>query len=122
MVDARFVYAEDIPHSRMPFYYQNADVCVIPSLYEENFSIVIPEAASCGCVVVTSNRGVLPEAVKGFGFAIDPTPEKFAEMIKTLKDELYLKKLRKKTIKYARKHFTSKNEEMIINEHLKSAV
>ena len=38
-------------------------VAVVPSTWEEPFGIVALEAAACGCVVVGSNAGGLPEAV-----------------------------------------------------------
>jgi glycosyltransferase involved in cell wall biosynthesis len=39
------------------------EIAVIPSIWEEPFGIVALEAAACGCVVVGSDGGGLPEAI-----------------------------------------------------------
>jgi len=43
-------------------------VMVIPSKWPEPFGIVILEGLACGCKVVCSSDGGLPEASNGFGF------------------------------------------------------
>lgn len=47
------------------------DVTAVPSVWEEPFGLVALEAAACGCAVVASNIGGLPEAMgpTGRGFA-----------------------------------------------------
>jgi glycogen(starch) synthase len=41
----------------------SAAILVVPSLYEEPFGIVALEAIACGCTVIASSGGGLPEAV-----------------------------------------------------------
>jgi glycosyltransferase involved in cell wall biosynthesis len=50
---------------------RNHDVTAVPSVWEEPFGLVALEAAACGCTVVASNIGGLPEAMgpMGRGFA-----------------------------------------------------
>lgn len=112
---AKFVYAENVPHKDMPKLFQQADILVVPSIYEEGFPLTIAEGASCGCVVIASNRGGLPEMVGPFGLVIEPDPLKFWTMIYTLSNDKYrLKKLRKLAIQYAKEHFSVKNVEVFI--------
>ena len=110
-----FIYAENVPHEEMPSYYQTSDILVVPSLYEEGFPNVVPEGASCGCVVIASNRGGLPELVKPFGYVVEPLPKNFREIILMLnRDRGRLKHKRKETILYAKKHFTHRNAKVFI--------
>jgi glycogen(starch) synthase len=51
---------------------RNHNVVVVPSVWEEPFGLVALEAAACGCEVVASSIGGLPEAMgpMGRGFAV----------------------------------------------------
>ena len=42
--------------------YNRAKICVVPSVWEEPFGIVVLEALACGCAVLVSKTGGLPEA------------------------------------------------------------
>jgi D-inositol-3-phosphate glycosyltransferase len=45
-----------MPQSKLPLYYNAADICVIPSFYE-TFSLVILESLACGTPVVSTDVG-----------------------------------------------------------------
>ena len=47
-----------------------ADVCVVPSLWEEPFGRVVVEAAYNGCALIVSNRGGIPEIIQKLGAGI----------------------------------------------------
>lgn len=51
--------------------YQGCIAYVQPTLYE-GFGLAIAEAIACGCRVVTSNRGAVPEVSGRFGICVDP--------------------------------------------------
>lgn len=59
-----------VPLKELPLFYNAADVFVLPSLYE-GFGIPAAEAMSCGCPVVASNAGALPEITGGAGKTVD---------------------------------------------------
>jgi glycosyltransferase involved in cell wall biosynthesis len=110
-------FVENVPYQDLPKHYQMADVCVVPSLYSEGFSRVVIEAASCGCALLTSDKGALPELVSPFGKCIDPTPDKFAEMLEKLKHyRQALEKVQMLTIVYASENFSEKNAEVFYVE------
>ena len=55
---------------------------LFPSLWEEPFGRVAVEAMACGCIVIGSKRGGIPEVVDDCGLIVEPTPALFAEAIK----------------------------------------
>ena len=105
-----YEYIETVPYKDLHTYYKKADVVVVPSLYTESFSRVVCEAASCGCVVVASNYGSLPEMVSPFGKCIEPTPLNFSFELNTLKESrVKLEGIQAKTAWYAKENFSEKN-------------
>ena len=52
-------------------YYQHCLAYVQPTLYE-GFGLAIAEAIACGCRVVTSDRGAVPEVAGNYGSCIPP--------------------------------------------------
>jgi glycosyltransferase involved in cell wall biosynthesis len=111
----QFVYVENASHLALPEYYKSADVVVVPSLYPEGFSRVVIEAASCGCAVITSNRGSLPELVSAWGICINPTPDYFADtLLEFYDDKEYLQKCKHRALEYARANFSERNAEVFL--------
>ncbi len=51
--------------------YNDHKIVIVPSDWDEPFGLVAIEALACGCKVIVSNRGGLPEAVGNFGIIID---------------------------------------------------
>lgn len=60
-----------IPGSDLAILFRNAEVFIAPSLYE-GFGLPVLEAMSCGCAVIASNAGALPEIVGRGGQAFAP--------------------------------------------------
>jgi len=60
-----------VPHSDLVALYSLAEVFVLPSLYE-GFGFPPLEAMACGCPVIVSDRGSLPEVVGNAAILIDP--------------------------------------------------
>lgn len=58
---SRIIYRGQISSSDIQKEYQNADVCVIPSLWDEPFGRVVIEAASNACAIIASDKGGIPE-------------------------------------------------------------
>jgi glycosyltransferase involved in cell wall biosynthesis len=118
-IDYEFI--ENVPYEDLAPHYQMADVVVIPSLYSEGFSRVVIEAASCGCAVIASNRGSLPEMVLPFGKCIEPIPTEFVmQLIKLKFHRENLRKLQMNTAIYALEHFNEKNARVFYEDSLYS--
>jgi glycosyltransferase involved in cell wall biosynthesis len=52
--------------------FQQSTLCVIPSSWDEPFGMVALEAMACGCRVIASHTGGLPEAVGLGGVTVPP--------------------------------------------------
>lgn len=63
-----------LPHCSDPelgLFYSGADLLVAPSLYE-GFGLPVLEAMACGCPVLISDQGALPEISGDAGFQVNP--------------------------------------------------
>jgi glycosyltransferase involved in cell wall biosynthesis len=57
-------------HDDLPAFYNLAEAFIFPSVYEE-FGNPLVEAMSCGCPIVASNTGAIPEITAGAAFLAD---------------------------------------------------
>lgn len=72
-----------IKQDRLPYYYNAADVCVVPSYYE-SFGLVALEALACGTPVVASDVGDLRNIIRQgkTGYVVTQnTPRELADKI-----------------------------------------
>lgn len=65
--DRRIRLAGPAARRDLPALYAQSDCVVIPSLTAESFSLVLSEAAACGCMVIVSDLGALPERARALG-------------------------------------------------------
>ena len=84
------IYDEQLAHL-----YTGAGVLVTPSHYE-GFGLPALEAMHCGCPVIVSNRGSLPEVVGEAGLLLDPDDE--AAWAYHMTQVLLLSELREKMV------------------------
>ncbi|MBI2031260.1 MAG: glycosyltransferase family 4 protein [Candidatus Levybacteria bacterium] len=69
--DGRFIRLGFVDQKDLVSLYNYASVFAMPSLYE-GFGLPILEAMSCGCPVVTSREGSIPEVAEDAVFYVDP--------------------------------------------------
>ena len=89
-------FLENVTDEELPAFYKNAELFVLPSLYE-GFGLPILEAMKFACPVVTSNISSLPEA--GGDAAIYFDPEDTGDITEKMKKVLGDSKLRSDMIK-----------------------
>ena len=79
-----------LDHQKIVKVYQDMDICVIPSLWEEPFGMVATEAMACGKPVVASKAGGLRDSIEdgvtGFHFPPDDA-NTLSEKINILLDD-----------------------------------
>jgi glycosyltransferase involved in cell wall biosynthesis len=59
-------------HDGIADYMRAADIVVVPSVWKEQYGRVASEAMACGCAVVVSDIGALPELVGDAGVTVAP--------------------------------------------------
>jgi glycosyltransferase involved in cell wall biosynthesis len=80
------VFFDYVPDEDLPYFYNAAEVLVMPSLYE-GFGLPVVEAMACGTPVVCTHAGSLPEVLGQAGVYVDPTDHrKMADALLTLLD------------------------------------
>lgn len=115
-IKGRFVYVEDTPYENMPDIYRGADILVVPALYTDSPDRVVAEGGACGCAVITSDRGALPEQVKEFGISC-PVSDFYCLLKRMVENKKILQAYQKKATEYARENYICKNAEDIIKEY-----
>lgn len=91
-----------VPDVQLAHLYHLAGVLAFPSHYE-GFGLPALEAMHCGCPVVVSDRGSLPEVIGGAGLAVNPDDESawVAALAAVLTDSTLANTLRQKGYKQA---------------------
>lgn len=80
-----------VPSSDLPAYYSGAACFVFPSLYE-GFGFPPLEAMACGCPVIVSNAGALPEITSNAALEISPhDPQGLAKAIEKVLTDMDLR-------------------------------
>jgi glycosyltransferase involved in cell wall biosynthesis len=76
-------YLGHVPRSGIPDLLRSHDVACVLSRSNEPFGLVTLESMACGCAVIASNRGGLPEACGGAAILVDP--DDFLSVVHSLK-------------------------------------
>jgi glycosyltransferase involved in cell wall biosynthesis/SAM-dependent methyltransferase len=100
-------------------YYNAADICVIPSLYQEGFGRVGIEALSCGLpIIAAKNSGmaeVMPNDIARF---VEPTVKNLKkEIVELFNNREALRQMSQKAVSYSRRNFSSNNMESLLKAY-----
>lgn len=95
----------------------NASIVVVPSLWDEPYGLVVSEAMSSGCAVISTNSGGIPEILGGSGLLIKNINKN--KLINKMKLLMSNSSELKKFQKLAWKNFshTSKNYNQLLDQH-----
>ena len=109
-------FLHDVTDEELPSFYKNAEIFVLPSLYE-GFGLPVLEAMKYGTPVITSNISSLPEA--GGDAALYVDPENVSDISEKMKKLLDDKKLREELINKGKKQVEKFSWEKSAQETLK---
>ncbi len=114
--DPQFIRLGFVSQDDLVKIYNLATVFVMPSIYE-GFGLPVLEAMSCGCPVITSREGSLPEVAGDAALYVDPLSEQnIAESIEKIFAELKLQnELAKKGLEQSKKFSIHKMMKDLIN-------
>jgi glycosyltransferase involved in cell wall biosynthesis len=96
----RVVFAGRIGDEDLAAAYSGATCLVLPSLHE-GFGLPPLEAMACGCPVVVSGAGSLPEVVADAGLVVAPEPRALAAAIRAARDAPTAAQLRERGLRRA---------------------
>lgn len=93
-ISERIVFAGSVLNTKLPLYYQEADICVFPSVVagsgdQEGFGLVLVEAMGCECAVVSSDLPAVRDIVindKTGRIVPQKNPDALVEVISELLD------------------------------------
>lgn len=120
--DPGIIYKGYVSDEELVAFYKNAKAFVMPS-FEEGFGIPLLEAMACGCPVVSSNAGSLPEVGSDACLYFDPhNQEDMINQISKILDDLNLRKeLIKKGLKRYKKFSWQKLAKQTLEVYQKCA-
>ncbi len=113
----RVKFLDFVSNEDLSLFYKNAELFILPSLYE-GFGLPVIEAMSYGCPVITSSVSSLPEA--GGDAAVFVDPESVSDIAKKLEKVLTNKKLRGEMIKKGYLHIKKFSWEKTARETLEA--
>ena len=108
-IRGRIIFTGFIPYSEMYQYYQLADICILPSVWQEPCSIGVIECIVSGTPLITTRTGGTPENVTEATILLetDNLTEALKEQLhKYLSDPAELRRLKEKTAKCTYRHGT----------------
>lgn len=100
-----FTFAKNLSIEKLAEWYNNIDILLYPSFYE-SFGRILAEAVTCGCAVVSTKVGAIPETTGIGGILVDYGDWKSMKesAIKLIENKSLRNSLSKKGIKHAKNY------------------
>ena len=108
-------------HNKVIEYFKKASISVVCSRWEEPFGRTSLESASCGCAVIITNRGGLPETITN-GIILNnlSVDSVYTAIEKLIKNKKYRENLQK--LSYQNFSLTNSNASILIDNYRKKLI
>ena len=105
-----------LPYEKSQTLMQKSEILVVPSIWNEPFGLVVAEGMLCGCAIITSNKGAIPEVIEDKGIVLENINVK--KIISSLELLINNSSLRQNFQKKAKHHFkfNAKNSARTLDE------
>jgi glycogen synthase len=126
-LEKNILFLDFVPHEKLLSIYQNHDIFLFPSVWDEPFGIVILEAMSCGLAVIGTATGGSREIIQADETAALVFPKENAEactaqIIRLLEDPSLLERIRKEGRHHVEEKFRFDHTMDSIEKSLKEAI
>jgi glycosyltransferase involved in cell wall biosynthesis len=102
-------FAGPLPRVQIPAIYQQHDIMIVPSVWDEPFGLILLEAMASGLAVVGTATGgsaeILRHEINGLVFAREDSPACAACLYRLLTDPLLYERLRRQGRQTVEQHF-----------------
>ena len=108
-IKGNVIFTGLIEYEDMYKYYKLADLCILPSVWNEPCALTVIECIVCGTPLITTKTGGTPENITSSTIMVDTDNivNDLASIIRTMiENPVQLKELKKKTKKEIYKHGT----------------
>ena len=78
-LEGRLFFTGFVPNPQLPAYYRMANAACFPAVWDEPAGITAIEAMACGCPVIATQSGGMPEYLEGSGAILLPRNERIRE-------------------------------------------
>ncbi|WP_051689269.1 glycosyltransferase [Butyrivibrio sp. AE2032] len=106
---------KEMPSEELAFFYDKADVVIMPSLVEESFGLVALETMAKGITLITTNSGALPEVVGDGGYIVNKGDNFVNDLSEAIIKVAFDKNLREELSEKAYKRAHSVEDFNIVN-------
>jgi len=121
-MDSRITYSG--PKENMIEVYKNAQVVVIPSIWEEPFGLVAIESMAMGCITISSDIGGLSEIIQdgknGLSFTAGDSTDLYTKIMMCLTNKIDMNSTILNAQKDLVKHYNPQNQMAIILNKMSS--
>ena len=78
-LQGRLVFTGFVPNDQLPAYYRMANAACFPAVWDEPAGITAIEAMACGCPVIATQSGGMPEYLEGSDAILLPRDQRIRE-------------------------------------------
>lgn len=117
-IEDKIIFADTVPKSNLPFFYNACECFVYPSLYE-GIGLPLLEAASCGTPIITSKIAAIPEILGNVCIYVNPYDviDMAQGLYDTIRDEKLRENLAQMSLEHSKKYSLVKSPQQLMKAY-----